>query len=1134
VKKILGVVVGLVVVLAVAVVVLPGIIDWNDYKGTIQRQLKGLTGRDVVIAGDIHIAVLPAPAVVAHGVRMANVEGANAADMVRLKSVEVRVSLGPLLTGHVEVQTVKLVDPVIELERLADGRVNWQFNSVRTERDGSASAPLPGVAVDESDGAMAAIRLDNFHIENGLIIYRDARSGWVERISGIDAKLSAESLSGPFDSIGRLNFRGIPLGYEASVGRVINEQTVPLNMVVTGEPGDVRVDVSGAIVELAEAPKFRGKIAANGKMLSHLMTAVGDGGVPPTFFARPFEASGDVTVSAQELSVKHLSIALGALRAEGELAANLAERPISFSTRLIVPKVDLDALLASSPAEPAAAQANRPAAPAPSAATAAVATPDVVVPTETAFGLPRNVNGTIELTAETISYRGNIISDARAIADLHGGEIILNQLAAQLPGGSDLFMTGILSAHDSEPKFDGTLDAKISDLRRIVAWLGGGMPGIASDRLRNATVRGRIVADSRQVQGLNLDMVLDSSRITGGITLALRQRLAFGASFTVDRLNLDGYLAPNGAPSPAGTSGRQPQPTDGADVARSKDSFGFPDFLNRFDANLRLQVDRLTYRQIPIGGVIFNGTLFGGTVDVRKAAVGDLAGASAALSGTLTGLNLLPSIKNGRVDARGIDIDRLARVLEIPVPVSTRDLGLVDITGSIEGSLLRPLVDLQAKTPEATVDLKGRLSALSIGSLFEGDIKATHADFPRMLRLFGIEYRPVERLGEFGLSVAVKTDARKVSLSQFDAKVGSAAITGALDIDLADARPRLTGQIRTGRIVVDPFLPARRSASLVPRVIPAAWVPSRVSGDGIQVWQTSTGSDRWSTQPIDLSALAAFDADLKLSGEAVVYDNLTVSDMTADATVADGVLRIPSLTGTLFGGALSGNATLASAPKPAVEATLSLTGGDFGIAQQEMKGKRLATGDVAFKTAINSVGASFAELISGLQGDGSFEVRKAAVTGESGNSSRGPIAELLAGINQLAGIVVGGGGQRPEGLADISGSFKIDRGIARSEDLSLISTVGEGKGKGALDLPKWTMKVEGDIQLSQNLFSKLLSGTTGLNLTLPLRIEGDVDHPNVVLDVAKLPGKALSIPGTLIDKSGVGKILRKLIPETAN
>jgi len=45
-----------------------------------------------------------------------------------------------------------------------------------------------------------------------------------------------------------------------------------------------------------------------------------------------------------------------------------------------------------------------------------------------------------------------------------------------------------------------------------------------------------------------------------------------------------------------------------------------------------------------------------------------------------------------------------------------------------------------------------------------------------------------------------------------------------------------------------------------------------------------------------------------------------------------------------------------------------------------------------------------------------------------------------------------------------------------------------------------------------------------------LRIEGDIDEPNFVLDVAKLPGKALSIPGAILQNSAPSKILRKLIP----
>ena len=48
-----------------AVLIVPSFIDWNDYKPEIAAQAKKATGRSLSIEGDIRIAILPAPALVA-------------------------------------------------------------------------------------------------------------------------------------------------------------------------------------------------------------------------------------------------------------------------------------------------------------------------------------------------------------------------------------------------------------------------------------------------------------------------------------------------------------------------------------------------------------------------------------------------------------------------------------------------------------------------------------------------------------------------------------------------------------------------------------------------------------------------------------------------------------------------------------------------------------------------------------------------------------------------------------------------------------------------------------------------------------------------------------------------------------
>lgn len=158
-KKILFASIGLIVVLAAAVLIVPSFIDWNAYKDDIAALVKRATGRDLLIAGDIDINVLPAPALVARDVRLANLPGATASDMVRLKSMQVRIALLPLLGGSVQVQTIRLIEPVIEIEVFADGHSNLSFTAAGKEAPGVgalasgapagaplANAPTPGAS----------------------------------------------------------------------------------------------------------------------------------------------------------------------------------------------------------------------------------------------------------------------------------------------------------------------------------------------------------------------------------------------------------------------------------------------------------------------------------------------------------------------------------------------------------------------------------------------------------------------------------------------------------------------------------------------------------------------------------------------------------------------------------------------------------------------------------------------------------------------------------------------------------------------------------------------------------------------------------------------------------------------------
>src|SRR5262245_41985224 len=187
-KKIL---VGLGVIFAlllVAALVGPSFYDWSSYKGEIAAKAREATGRDLTIGGDISLSILWTPTLSVTNVRFANIDGGSAPDMATLESLNVRVAFTPLdwINGKFQVERIELVQPTIVIERLADGRANWQFK--RSAESGASSG----------GGAVSDIRLDDIRIANGTLIYRDAKSGSEQKVDSINAELGAAALGGPF------------------------------------------------------------------------------------------------------------------------------------------------------------------------------------------------------------------------------------------------------------------------------------------------------------------------------------------------------------------------------------------------------------------------------------------------------------------------------------------------------------------------------------------------------------------------------------------------------------------------------------------------------------------------------------------------------------------------------------------------------------------------------------------------------------------------------------------------------------------------------------------------------------------------------------------------------------------------
>ena len=124
-NKAIKILTSLVAVILIIVVVIIATTDINQYKGQIINLVEDATGRNLQIGGDLKFALSLLPTVVVEDVTFSNASWGSQPEMMSLKKFELKVALLPLITGHIQVNKIILIDPKILLETNKEGTGNW-------------------------------------------------------------------------------------------------------------------------------------------------------------------------------------------------------------------------------------------------------------------------------------------------------------------------------------------------------------------------------------------------------------------------------------------------------------------------------------------------------------------------------------------------------------------------------------------------------------------------------------------------------------------------------------------------------------------------------------------------------------------------------------------------------------------------------------------------------------------------------------------------------------------------------------------------------------------------------------------------------------------------------------------------
>ncbi|MFH1158130.1 MAG: AsmA family protein [Pseudomonadota bacterium] len=225
-KRIVSVLFFLSLFLAGVGLVAPGFIDWNPHKDKILAQVSPYLQRRIDVAGNISFKIIPQPEIVLETVTISNIEGAKSGPFMALKRLKIRIGLAPLLEGRVEVEDINLVEPVLNLEVLEDGRAT------------SWAAILKGKPPVVSGIAPSAVRLNRVTVTNGTVNYLNRFTGVAGRIENLDFSVAADTLLGPYRVTGGMKHRNLPVKIVLNTGAYDAVAPVPVHISLTpgGEP----------------------------------------------------------------------------------------------------------------------------------------------------------------------------------------------------------------------------------------------------------------------------------------------------------------------------------------------------------------------------------------------------------------------------------------------------------------------------------------------------------------------------------------------------------------------------------------------------------------------------------------------------------------------------------------------------------------------------------------------------------------------------------------------------------------------------------------------------------------------------------------------------------------------------------
>ncbi len=298
-----------------ALVILSFLIPADTVRDSIKAEIRGVTGLDPVLGGNVAVSLFPTSTVVFDQVALGDNQSGEPA--MTVEQLVVRLRFFPLLIGRIEIADLSLVRPTITISFTPDGRSNW---SSHVEMLARALQPNRGQGSDQSPDR--GVSFSEIRIGDGKVILRDDARKITETLTDVEFALAWPSISKTFAATGRFMWHDEVIEGAFSLSDFV--------AALVGDRSGLKVRFNGAPAKLAfdgyisHSPTLRmeGTLVADSPSLRDTLRWAAHRAPPGGGFGR-FSLKAQTNVVGGNVALSGVNV---------ELDGNVGEGALTFAT----------------------------------------------------------------------------------------------------------------------------------------------------------------------------------------------------------------------------------------------------------------------------------------------------------------------------------------------------------------------------------------------------------------------------------------------------------------------------------------------------------------------------------------------------------------------------------------------------------------------------------------------------------------------------------------------------------------------------------------------------------------------------------------------------------------------------------